>query len=159
MELAKVESLLLRQKPYVRSYSYALAEDAALVTGDVVAGMMYNGGALMLAEHNANIDYVVPEEGSNLWIDYLTVLQASGNQDLARAFVDFLNEPATAAQNAQFVHCATTNAAARKLLPAAVLADTRIYPTEDVLAKSEVSAALPPRAEKRRSLIYAKVAY
>lgn len=99
------------------------------------------------------------KKGSNLWADYLVVLEKSDKKDLARAFVNFLNEPENAAQLAQYVYYATPNLAAEKLLPAAFLADPIIYPPADVLAKSEVFRALPPRAEKRRSSIYAKIAY
>lgn len=157
--LDQVEDLLLKLKPYVRAQTYVVSENSALVSGEVVAGLMYNGDALTLAEKNPNIRYVVPDEGTNLWVDYMAVLEGANDKDLARSFVNFLNEPANAAQLAQTLHYATPNAAAKKLLPAEVLADNRIYPSEDVLAKSEIFEVLPPRVEKRRSAIYAKAAY
>ena len=77
-ELDKAKSLLLAQKPYVHDYSYiSLTEESALVTGDAVAALAYNGDALTVAEHDENIKYVVPEEGTAIWIDYLAVSKAS----------------------------------------------------------------------------------
>ncbi len=69
-ELAAAEALMLKQKPFVRSHEYIdLSEQSALVTGEVVASMIYNGDALMLGQRNASIKFVVPEEGGNLWVE------------------------------------------------------------------------------------------
>ncbi len=92
-------------------------------------------------------------------ISYLIVLEKSNKKELARAFVNFLNEPENAAQLAQFVYYATPNLAAEKLLPAGFLADPVIYPPADVLARCEIYRKLPTRAEKWRNTMYAKVIY
>lgn len=159
-ELAAVERLLLKQKPYVQSYDYIdVSEVSPLVTGTVVASMMYNGDALAVADFDANIKYVVPEEGGTLWVDYLVVFEKSEKKDLARAFVDFLNEPENAAKVAEYAYSASPNQAAEKILPAEFLADPVIYPPADILARCEVLRLLLPRAERRRSAVYARVVY
>lgn len=157
-ELAAAEALLLAQKPYVHSYDYvSLTAESSLVKGEVAASMMYNGDALMVAEHEPEIRFAVPEEGGNLWVDYLVVLEGSNNKDLARAFVDFLNEPANAAQLAQYVYCATPNEAAEALLPDDFLHDPVIYPPAAIIDRSEIFTALPAREERRRAMIYARL--
>lgn len=157
-EIKAAGKLLLEQKPYVKSYNYlALSEESALVSGDVVAALLYSGDALMVQEHNDNIEYVLPKEGGNIWIDYLVVLEHSRNRDLAYAFLNFMNEPENAAQQAEFVYYATPNSAAEKLLPAEFLEDPVIYPSAEALAKSEFHNPLPPRATKKRNLAISKV--
>ena len=152
------EQLLLAQKPYVRTYNYvALTEESALVSGDVVAAMVYSGDALMVQEHDENIQYVLPAEGGNIWVDYLAVVENSRNKDLAWAFINFLNEPEHAAQLAEYVYYATPNTAAEKLLPQEFLADPVIYPGKEALAKSEFHTPLPPRAVKKRNLAFARL--
>jgi len=144
--------LLLAQRPYVNSYTYvALNEESALVRGDVIAALVYSGDALMVQEYHEEIDYVVPAEGGNLWVDYLTVLEGSKNKDLAWAFINFLNEAENAAQLAEFVYYATPNKAAEQRLPAEFLEDPVIYPSQAVLSKSEFYKPLPPRAMKKRN--------
>ena len=156
--LHRVRQLLLEQKPFVGSYSYvALTEKSSLVSGDVVAAIMFNGDALMVKEHEPNIEFVLPEEGGQLWVDYLTVMARSHNKDLAVAFIDFLNRPEIAARNAQFVHYATPNRAAAKLLPAPLLADPVIYPDAEALKHSEYYARVPPRTERTSSEIFTSV--
>ena len=119
--------------------------------------MLYSGDALMVQEHHEDIEYVLPEEGGNIWVDYLVVLESSKNKDLALAFINFLNEPENAAQLAEFVYYATPNKAAEKLLPAEFLEDPVIYPSKEALAKSEFHNPLPPRAAKKRNLAVSKI--
>jgi spermidine/putrescine transport system substrate-binding protein len=156
--LQAAKKLLLEQKPHVRSYSYvALNAESALVTGEAAAAMLFNGDALTLQAHNPAIEFVLPEEGGLIWVDYLTVLQRSANKELAAAFINFLNEPEIAARNAQFVHYATPNLAAERLLPAAFRADPVIYPDAATLHNSEYYAQLPPRVERAYSEIFTSV--
>lgn len=157
-ELAQAESLLLHQRPSVRSYSYiSLAAESALVSGDVWAAMMYNGDALLLQEHHPGIAYTVPTEGTMLWVDYYVVLSSSINRDLAMAFIDFMNTPENAAQQALHSYFATPNIAAEALLPEEFLTDPAIYPDDDVLARSELVVPIPPLALRRYASIFANV--
>ena len=156
--LEEAEALLLAQKPYVKDYSYiSLSEQSALVDGRAWAAMIYNGDALTLQAFNPNIVYAVPEEGSELWVDYLVVLAASPRQALAKTFINFLNEPQNAARNARFVHYATPNKAAEQWLPAEFLQDTRIYPSAEMLKKSEPYTELPPRIAKQVNTIFSRL--
>lgn len=158
-QLAEAERLLAAQKPYVFSYSYvSLTKESTLVTGEVAAAVTFNGDALVLQEHDPNIVFVLPEEGSEIWVDYLTVSSRSADKALAWQFVDFLNEPENAARNAQFVYYASPNLAAEKLLPPDFLADPVIYPGADALKHSEFYRSLPPRVERRYSEIYNRIA-
>jgi spermidine/putrescine transport system substrate-binding protein len=157
-ELREAERLLIEQRPHVKSYAYvSLSEESGLVSGEVVAATVYNGDALMLQEHEPNIRFLVPREGTNLWVDYLLVPRSSRNKDLAWQLIDFLNEPANAARNAQFVHYATPNQAARDLMPSDYLEDPVIFPGEEILAKSEFYTRLTPRVMKLRNSIHARV--
>jgi spermidine/putrescine transport system substrate-binding protein len=157
-EIKAAEGLLLAQKPYVKTYTYlALNDESALITGEISAAMLFSGDALMVQEHNDDIEYVLPTEGGNIWVDYLAVTQSSRNKDLAWAFINFLNEPENAAQLAQFVHYATPNKAAEKLLPAEFLSDPVVYPSKDALKKSEFYTTLSPRALKKRNIAYTRI--
>ena len=156
--LQAAEQLLMEQKPYVKTYKYiSLDENSALATGEIGMSMMYNGDALMLQEHNENIAYVLPEEGGNIWVDYLCILRESINKPAAKKFIDFINEPEVAARLAQYVYYATPNRAAEKLLPPDFLHDPVVYPSGPALRNSEPYRPLPPRAAKRRSGIFSRI--
>ena len=142
----------------LKTYKYmSLTEKSELVTGEIWASMAYSGDALMIQEYNKNIEYIVPEEGGNLWVDYFAVLSSSTRKELAKAFINFINIPKNAARNAIFVHYATPNTAAKKLLPIEFLADSTIYPDDNVLKNSEFFAELPPKILKKRNTIFSNL--
>jgi spermidine/putrescine transport system substrate-binding protein len=147
--LKQAEDLLLAQKPYVKDYSYiALTEESALVRGTAVAAIAYSGDALVLAEHDENITYVVPEEGTALWVDYLVVSKSSKRKKLAMDFLNYINEPEVAAQLAEFVYYASPNLAAEKHLPVDFLNDPVIYPDKSIIDRGEFYLELPPRTQR-----------
>ncbi|MGE3845708.1 MAG: spermidine/putrescine ABC transporter substrate-binding protein [Gammaproteobacteria bacterium] len=157
-EIDEAMSLLIAQKPYVRAYQQSLLnERSELVTGDVSMRMTFNGDALVLKRFNSNIDYVVPEQGTGLWVDYIAVMANAANPALAYAFIDFLNQPANAARNAEYASFATPNVAAEKLLPKAFLANRAVYPDAKTLANSEMFTALPPRALSYRNTRFSQL--
>lgn len=151
----EVEQLLISQRPYVKEYSYiALDEESALVKGDILMTMMYNGDALTVKEHNSAIAYVVPKEGSLLWVDGLVVMKTSKKQALAMKFINFLNEPKNAARLAEYLYYATPNAAAERLLSKEHLTNPLIYPSKEVLARCEIYKNPLPRILKKRNEIF-----
>lgn len=157
-ELAAVRALLLEQKPHIRSYSYvSMAENSAIVTGEVTMALMWSGDALLVQEHNENITYVVPKEGTLLWVDYLTILEGSEKKELAEAFINFMNEPKIAARQAEFVYYPTPNKAAEAFLPAEFLADEIIYPPQSLMDRSSFFEPVPAAYWKRYATIYSEV--
>ena len=159
-ELQDAEALLQAQAPAVKTYRYlSLKEDSAILTGSVIMSMMYNGDTLTLQKYNPNISFVLPKEGGNIWVDYLSVLSSSSKKAEAKLFLNFLNEPEIAARLAQYVHYATPNRAAEKLLPQDFKDDPIIYPNPEALEKSEFHLRLPPRAQKNRTAIYSRIVY
>lgn len=157
-ELEAAETLLMAQKPCVKDYYYlALSEQSALVTGEVVAAMMFSGDARMVRDHHEAIDYSIPEEGTNLWVDYLVVMANSPRKELAHRFIDFLNEPKRAARLAEYLFYASPNLAAEPFLSDKHRHDPVIHPPREVLQRSETYNRLPPRAIKQRNLIFHRV--
>ncbi|MEH6576801.1 MAG: spermidine/putrescine ABC transporter substrate-binding protein [Amphritea sp.] len=157
-QLKEVEALLLKQKQHVRTYNYInLDETSAILSGEIVASLMYSGDALMVAEHNEDLRYVVPQEGGNIWVDYFTLGGKAKNVDLAYAFLNFINEPENAAQMAQYVYYATPNRAAEVLLPPEFLTDPVIYPDQARLESSEFYVRQAPKSLRLRNSISASV--
>ena len=157
-EHERVRKLLQNQAPYVKAYSYlVLGENSALIKGDIVMAMAYNGDAIALKEAHPEIEFVLPVEGGGLWVDYLTVMSASNNKALAYKFIEFLNQPENAARLAEFVYFPTPNKEAEKILSQEFLSDPAIYPGESELAKSEFAKKLPARITKLRNHIFSSI--
>ncbi len=159
-EIEEAGKLLLAQKPYVKSYSYAsTSEKSDLVMGNTVAAYMYNGDVLSLKEYNKNIEYVLPKEGGNVWVDYLVVMNGSARKELAHQFINFLNQPENAAKHAQYLWYATPNQAAEKYLPSDFLSDPLIYPGTSQLKNYEVYLELTPGSIRQRNQVYNQIVH
>lgn len=157
-QLIEAQQLLFNQKLDVKAYDTVnLDENSALVTGDIYVAMIYNGGAIALQDINPNIKFVLPEEGSVIWIDFLTVSANSRQKKLAYEFINFLNEPHNAAKNALYTHYPTPNQAAEKLLPDAFIKNAAVYPNAKVISKSEIQKNVPPRIQKIRNTIFSNL--
>ena len=159
-ELAAAEALLLKQRPAVRSYDYDLAterEKSGLFKGEVAAAIAFNGDADMLHQIEPRAEFVIPQEGGILWLDFLGVLARSQHKAEAVALLDFLNRPEVAARNALYAHFASPNHAALAQLPPEYLANRTIFPTAEEVSRSEFEAEVPPRIQKRINEIAARV--
>lgn len=157
-ELREAEALLQAQAPAVRTYKYiSRDENSALVNGEVVMSMIYNGDSAMVQDYHSEIAFVLPKEGGNIWVDYLCVLSASANKAAAKQFINFLNEPEIAAQLAKYIYYATPNLAAEALLPAEFKNDPVIYPDGEAIKKSESYQRLPARTQKARAAIFSRI--
>lgn len=157
-ELAKAEKLLIAQRPFVKRYGYlVLTEESGLLKGDFHMAMLYNGDALTLQDLGPHVGFSVPVEGTNIWCDFLMVMEASPRKDLAMSFINFLNEPENAARLAEYVNFASPNKSALKLLPQEHLKNPIIYPDKEVLDRSEFYKMLPPRVQKKYNTIFSKI--
>jgi len=155
----EVRDLLHHQKPYVIEYSYVvLNEESSLAKGIAWMSMVYNGDGLVLQELHPQIAFTVPKEGTNLWVDYLMVMKHSAQKELAHQFINFFNEPENAAQLAEYLMFATPNKAALELLPSEHTGNKLIYPSSEILNKSEIYKKVSPRIKKRQHTIFAEIA-
>lgn len=126
----------------------ALKKNVKAVIGDEVTQLMINeeaavsltwsGQAADMMSENENIDYIVPEEGSNLWFDNMVIPRTAKNIDGAHAFINFMLSAEAAAVNAEYVGYSTPNAAALPLMDKEIVTDERFYPDEETRNHLEV---------------------
>ncbi|WP_227396411.1 ABC transporter substrate-binding protein [Jeotgalibacillus aurantiacus] len=112
--------------------------------GEAPLGVVWSGEAAEIMYENEDLDYVVPEEGSNLWFDNMVIPKTADNVEGAHQFINFMLDPENAAQNAEYVGYSTPNAAGYELLPPEVAEDERFYPPEEVTERLEVYDNLGP---------------
>lgn len=125
-----------------------LGPNVKAIIGDEIVEMMrreeaavavtWSGQAADMMWINEDIDYAVPEEGSNLWFDNMIIPSTAGNVDGAHQFINFMLDAEVAAQNADYVGYSSPNAAALELMDPEVTGDERFYPTEEMRDRLEV---------------------
>ncbi|WP_437113675.1 polyamine ABC transporter substrate-binding protein [Streptomyces roseoverticillatus] len=110
-----------------------------LSSGDVLACQAYSGDIIQLQADNPDIEFVVPEEGAELWAESLMVPNLARHKRNAEALVDYYYRPEVAAQLAAAVNYVCPVPAARDVLASssdkeqAELAENPlIFPSDDM---------------------------
>lgn len=112
----------------------------------------YAGENETLAEATGQSDwqYVVPNEGTLLWLECWAAPAGRPLSKAAQAFLAFLNQPEQAASNAEAAWIATPNRAAVALTSAEYRADSGLFPSSEVMARSHAYKHLSPKAMQLR---------
>ncbi|MEA1989402.1 MAG: extracellular solute-binding protein, partial [Pseudomonadota bacterium] len=126
-------------------------------TGSIAAATAYNGDTLSAQEYNPNIKFVLPKEGALIWVDHWVVYSNSQNRQLAYQFLNFINQPEIAAQNAEYVYTAPANTESLKYVSQEFLDNPVIFPSSEQLKNSEVLQPLDGRTLRTRSRIFNKI--
>lgn len=135
-ELDEAMALLLQQKSIVLAYANDDAKDR-LLGEEAAMGIVYSGDAVTLMEENENLDYAMPESGTNQWVDAMCIPAGAENKDYAEMFINFMLDPDNALQNIDYVGYATPNKAAYDLLDEETQNDETSYPDDEYLKKCE----------------------
>ncbi len=110
--------------------------------GTTWVAQAYNGDVLQQMAENNELDFILPKEGSSLWMDNIVILKSSKNKDLAYKFLDFLMDETNAKRNSEYTQYATPNKAAHEKLAADMKANPLIYPSVEYIGKCYMIKAL-----------------
>ena len=135
-EVHAARDLIIKQKPHLKAFAPDEGQNM-LIAGDVDIVMEWNGDILAVIEEDDDLSYVVPNEGTMVWMDGVAIPKGAPHPENAHAFIDFLMDAEVNAAIANTIHYATGNAAARQYVDVEDLANPAIYTPDDVVAKSE----------------------
>ncbi|MEU1289979.1 spermidine/putrescine ABC transporter substrate-binding protein [Kitasatospora sp. NPDC005856] len=130
-----------------------------LASGAALACQAYSGDAVQLTAENPDIEFVVPEEGGELWAESLMIPNRAAHKRNAELLIDYYYQPEVAAELAAFVQYICPVPAAREVLAAsgdkekAELAENPLlFPTEEMRARlrtmRDVTSAERPELHK-----------
>lgn len=141
--LREALDLLKKQKDDKIVYAYYVDETADAMIGEEAAiALCYSGEAALAMEENDNLDYLVPEEGSNLWIDSWFIPKSCTNQTNAMKFLNFLCNEDVATKNFDYVQYASPITAVVEKQDDDVKNNEAINPSEDTIKRCEIYKAL-----------------
>ncbi len=131
LEAAKKE--LIKQKELVRAYQYDETK-SIMVNGEADLAVIYSGDAALAITEAPNLKYVVPKEGSNIFIDAMVIPKNAENKENAEAFINFMLNVDNAAQNAAIGY-STPVTGAKELLEDEMKNNEAAYPDLTKLSK------------------------
>ena len=133
---------LKEQRPLLKKY--VMDQVFTEMEGDQAAlAPYYAGDIATMMGNNENLDYVLPKEGSNLFIDAMCIPKTTKNKALAEKFIDYMLDPEVAKANAEYLGYSTPNQAAYDLLDDDIKNNKLIYPDEEYLKKCYTFSNLP----------------
>ena len=104
-----------KQLGVVKAYQVDETKDK-MVAGEAAMAVMWSGDAMYAIDLNDELDYFVPTEGSNVWIDGAVIPKTSKNKENAEIFINFLCRPDVAALNWNYIWYSTPNKGAIELI-------------------------------------------
>ena len=136
-ELNDALSLLQKQYPLVQAYVVDQVRDK-MIGEEAALGVIYSGEAIYTQRENENLVYVVPKEGSNVWIDGWVIPKTAENKENAEAWINFLCRADVALANFNYITYSTPNKAARELIEDEEIKNSVIaFPGSDILNRCE----------------------
>lgn len=122
-----------------------------LSSGDVLACQAYSGDVVQLQSDNPDIEFVVPQEGAELWAESLMIPNLAGHKSNAETLVDYYYQPEVAAELAAYVNYVCPVPAARDVLAsskdsdtAALAEDPLIFPDDEMRKRLAVARDITP---------------
>lgn len=156
-ELKEATDLLIRQKPLVQAYVVDQVRDK-MIKNAAAIGVIYSGEAIYMQRENEDLEYVIPKEGSNVWIDGWVIPKNCKNKEGAEAFINFLCRPDIALMNFEYITYSTPNEAARELIEDEEIRNSVIaFPDAEELENCEVYNYLGSDGDKLYDKYWTKV--
>ncbi len=156
-EIQEATELLHSQSSLVQAYVVDQVRDK-MVGNEAAIGVIYSGEAIYTQRSNSDLVYVVPEEGSNVWIDSWVIPKDAKNVSAAEKWIDYMCRPEVALKNFDYITYSTPNAAAKELITDEDIKNSLIaFPDEATLARCETFQYLGEENERYYLDEWAKV--
>ena len=155
-EWEQAAMLLKEQKPFVQAYVMDQIFDK-MESGEAWLAPYYSGDAGVLVENNDNIEFVVPEEGTNYFVDAMCIPINAEHKAEAEQYINFMCDPEIAGANMDYVGYATPESAAKAYLSPEAVENPIYYPDDTVLANTEGVVNLPAETSALLDTLWAEV--
>lgn len=147
-ELNEALDLLKKQSPLVQAYVVDQVRDK-MIGEEAAIGVIYSGEAIYTQRENDKLEYVVPKEGSNVWIDGWVIPATAQNKENAEAWINFCCRADVALANFNYITYSTPNKAARDLIEDEDIRNSVVaFPGRDVLDRCNTFKYLGEEVEE-----------
>lgn len=147
-QIKEAEDLLVKQRELVKPI-YGVDEGTQMIpNGETAINMIWSGEGLNLQAEHPNLEYIVPKEGANFWIDSLCIPKNAENPEGAEKFIDFVSDKDAALRIADQIGYTTPNKEAKEMQPDEVKNNPNAYMTKEVMDRCEIYKDLPSDTKK-----------
>jgi spermidine/putrescine transport system substrate-binding protein len=150
--LEKARGVLKNWLPLVKVYD-SDSPKTSLLNGDVAIGVVWGGEGAILVNEDKKFRWIIPAEGTHLFIDSLAIPKGAANAANAETFMNFILRPDVSKKISDAFPYTNPNLKARELLSAEQLANPASFPTAEQLAKMETFKDIGEQASKAEELV------
>ena len=142
LQLKEATDKLIEQKPLVKAYYVDESKDK-MKNGEAALSVMWSGDALLCMNANENLDYSVPKEGSNVWVDAMVIPKSAKNKENAEKLINFLCRPDIAQRNCEYICYSTPNRETVELMGEEYQSNPVFNPSQEILDRCEFFHDIP----------------
>lgn len=147
-------ALLAKQKDTVNPV-YVMDEVFNLMeSGEYAFATYYAGDYLLMLDNNEDLGYCYPKEGVNSFYDAMCIPKCTQNKKGAEAFINFMQEPEVAFENAEYIYYASPNTAVIENEESSLYGSDVIYPKN---IKTQYFRNLPPDITQLQNNLWTQV--
>lgn len=155
-ELEEIEKALLKQKDLLLTKGADNVMDI-MRQGEAAVAMIWSGEGLNLSEEYDNLEYVIPKEGANYWLDSWAIPANAKDKESAEKFINFLSEKDNALRIADEIGYTSPNKLAIEEQPDEVKNNPAAYLSEELMSKCEVYKYMKPEELKLYEELWLRV--
>ena len=144
-ELRQAAEELMIQKSLVQAYVMDEIFNK-MEGGEAAVAPYYSGDAITMMAENPDLAFVFPKEKTNIFVDGFVVPIGGKNKAASEMYINFMCEPVISAANAEYIGYSTPIPRAFDLLDIDEDSKVIAYPSEGVIANSEVFRELGAEA-------------
>lgn len=111
--------------------------------GEAAMAPYYAGDAITMIDESPQLDFVIPEEGTNYFVDAMCIPANAKNKEAAEIFINYMCEPDVGLANIDFIGYSTPIEEVWERLDDEMKYSPIAYPSEEVMANTEVFVTLP----------------
>ena len=136
-QLAQARDVVIRWKRNAAKFENEQYK-SGIASGEFLLVQGYSGDILQVQAENPDVAFLIPQEGTSIACDELVIPRSAKQVVLAHAFINFLHDPAVAAENTSFLSYLCPNRPSYEKLPAALRSNPAVFLDAAVRARSEV---------------------
>jgi spermidine/putrescine transport system substrate-binding protein len=135
--LEKAKGVLADWIPLIKVYD-SDSPKTALLNGDVAIGVVWGGEGAILLNENKKFRWVIPAEGTHLFIDSLAIPKTAKNFANAEKFMNYILQPEVSKKISEAFPYLNPNMEAVKLLTEEQRNNSASFPSAKDLTKMEI---------------------
>jgi spermidine/putrescine transport system permease protein len=150
--LEKARGVLQDWLPLVKVYD-SDSPKTALLNGDVSLGIVWGGEGAILLNEDKKFRWIIPAEGTHLFIDSLAIPKTAANPDNAEKFMNFILRPDISKEISDAFPYLNPNLAARELLTPEQRANPASFPSIEEVRTMKIFKDIGEQSSKAEELV------